>query len=195
MRMKRKYLILVLIAICFAITGCDKSINKIKEHVVFSEQLDFSEDAVRYEFDSNNIFKYNGVIKDKGFVAYVFDYGSELVETLDKRKDMKVYPQFYSEESTSTENWILYKNLDARYLVIYCDSDSYDLEAGFAICNFLDENLEWDFTNNYKLRYSISGLENPGLHTYEEDYLERSQYYDDGKWSDVKIHYLINLDP
>ena len=82
--MKRIKIVLFAMIICCSMvlgTACEKNRNSDIDES-HEEELVISDTATRYEFPSDNILQYKGMIIDKEFIIYVFGRNSELVRDL-----------------------------------------------------------------------------------------------------------------
>ena len=199
---KLRYVICTMIICCSMLFGmaCNKDRAKDTEEAK-EEELVISDTAVRYEFPSDNILQYKGVIIDKEFIIYVFGRSSELVRDLLKTRDenMRVCTECYdSSKSKLADNWKVMPVTDGYYLVIYCDTQTMDFEKGIAVSNFLSDDGSYDH-DNYdfnRTSYIIRGIEEPGLRIWRpaEDITDQWQSYEDGEWSVVRVQYFDSLD-
>lgn len=182
-KLKISIIAVIIVSIVIIGTSCDSSDEKEKDAT-----LVISDSAMRYEFSSDNILRYKGIIVDKEFVIYVFGSSSEFVKALNNDNDMKVFSGYSnnSKRQYTTEWELLHKDSDSWYLVIYCDSNNYDFEAGLAISNFLEEDGETsDYNRTDMTTMTIRYLQNPKLLIRKLTNIEKRQSYEDGKWSSV----------
>lgn len=77
---KLRYVICTMIICCSMLLGMACNKDRVADtEETNEEELVISETAVRYEFPTDNILQYKGVIIDKDFIIYVFGRNSELV--------------------------------------------------------------------------------------------------------------------
>lgn len=164
------------------------------------EELVISDTAVRYDYPSENLLQYKGVIIDKEFIIYVFGWGSSMARNLFNKRDdkMKVWLKKLDDSYRKVMgDWKVVQNPEGYYLVIYCDPQTIDLEEGLAVSNFLQEEGKWDFGVVDNIAYYVTtragilSLEiwKPGFNTDE-----LWQSYIDGAWTEVYEHYSYSLD-
>ncbi|MBR6476300.1 MAG: hypothetical protein IKS98_12765 [Lachnospiraceae bacterium] len=201
--MKRIKIVLFAMIICCSMLlgmACNKNQTADTEETK-EEELVISDTAIRYEFPSDNILQYKGVIIDKDFIIYVFGRNSELVRDLLKKRDdnMRVCTEYYdSSKRKLADNWKVIQVTDGYYLVIYSDTQTMDFENGIGVSNMLtdDGSLEYNMYNYDGTSYIIRGIEEPGLRIFRpvEDITDQWQSYEDGEWSVVRVQYFDTLD-
>ncbi|MBR4341342.1 MAG: hypothetical protein IKP88_01305 [Lachnospiraceae bacterium] len=181
---KIKLSIIITICVCIIISGtsCDSS----KEYFE-NDELIISDSAIKYEFPSDNLLKYKGIIVEKDYIVYVFDKFSEFTQAIKKNEDMKVFSEYFDESKRKyTTEWKLIEDLEGSYLVLFCDPSNYDFEAGIALSNYLKEDGETYIDDKFDITIiTIRYLNNPYLVIRELADSEKRQFYEDGKWSDV----------
>ncbi len=200
--MKRIKIVLFAMIICCSMvlgTACEKNRNSDIDES-HEEELVISDTATRYEFPSDNILQYKGMIIDKEFIIYVFGWGSSMARNLFNKRDdkMKVWLKKLDDSYRKVMgDWKVVQNPEGYYLVIYCDPQTIDLEEGLAVSNFLQEEGKWDFGVVDNIAYYVTtragilSLEiwKPGFNTDE-----LWQSYIDGAWTEVYEHYSYSLD-
>ena len=180
-------------------TACEKNRNSDIDES-HEEELVISDTATRYEFPSDNILQYKGVIIDKEFIIYVFGWGSDMARDLFNKRDekMKVWLKKLDDSyRKDMADWKVVQNPEGYYLVIYCDPQTIDLEEGLAVSNFLQEEGKWDFGVVDNIAYYVTTragilrlkIWKPGFNTDE-----LWQSYIDGAWTEVSKHYSYSLD-
>lgn len=180
-------------------TACEKNRNSDIDES-HEEELVISDTAVRYDYPSENLLQYKGVIIDKEFIIYVFGWGSSMARNLFNKRDdkMKVWLKKLDDSYRKVMgDWKVVQNPEGYYLVIYCDPQTIDLEKGLAVSNFLQEEGKWDFGVVDNIAYYVTtragilSLEiwKPGFNTDE-----LWQSYIDGAWTEVYEHYSYSLD-
>ena len=200
--MKRIKIVLFAMIICCSMvlgTACEKNRNSDIDES-HEEELVISDTATRYEFPSDNILQYKGMIIDKEFIIYVFGQGSELARDLYNKRyeNMKVCTEWFdSSKSKVADNWKVMQVTDGYYLVIYCDTQTMDLEKGIAVSNYLTDEGKYDHDNydGNRTSYIIRGIEEPGLRIWRpaEVITDQWQSYKDGVWSVVDVQYFDKL--
>ncbi|MBQ6026060.1 MAG: hypothetical protein IJL20_10670 [Lachnospiraceae bacterium] len=200
--MKRIKIVLFAMIICCSMvlgTACEKNRNSDIDES-HEEDLVISDTATRYEFPSDNILQYKGVIIDKEFIIYVFGWGSSMARDLFNKRDdkMKVWLKKLDDSYRKVMgDWKVVQNPEGYYLVIYCDPQTIDLEVGLAVSNFLQEEGKWDFGVVDNIAYYVTTragilrleIWKPGFNTDE-----LWQSYIDGAWSEIYEHYSYSLD-
>lgn len=190
---KIKLSIIISICICIVISGtsCDSSKEELK-----NDELIISESAVKYEFPSDNFIKYKGIIIEEDYIVYVFGRFSEFTKALKEKDDMKIFTEYYDESKRKyTTEWKIVEDTDSSYLIIYCNSENYDFNAGIMISNYINEDGEnIDGSKSTMIEYSIMHLQNPRIIFRNLADKEKKQYYKDGKWSDVSEKSYTQLD-
>jgi hypothetical protein len=181
-------------------TACEKNRNSDIDES-HEEELVISDTATRYEFPSDNILQYKGVIIDKEFIIYVFGWGSSMARNLFNKRDekMKVWlkklDDSYRKDMT---DWKVVQNPEGYYLVIYCDPQTIDLEKGLLLSNFLQEEGNWDWAVGIYdgIAYYVTNSEIPKVKIWCPGYSisEQWQVYRDGAWSEVYENYSYSLD-
>lgn len=198
---KLRYVICTMIICCSMLLGmaCNKDRTADTEETK-EEELVISDTAVRYDYPSENLLQYKGVIIDKEFIIYVFGWGSSMARNLFNKRDekMKVWLKKLDDSYRKVmDDWKVVQNPEGYYLVIYCDPQTIDLEEGLAVSNFLQEEGKWDFGVVDNIAYYVTtrggilSLEiwKPGFNTDE-----LWQPYIDGAWTEVYEHYSYSLD-
>ena len=72
------------------------------------------------------------------------------------------------------------------YLIIYCNPDNYDFDAGIMISNYINEDgTTYDYSKATMTSILIQYLQNPRLLIRNLTENEKIQSFNDGKWSDV----------
>ena len=200
--MKRIKIVLFAMIICCSMvlgTACEKNRNSDIDES-HEEELVISDTATRYEFPSDNILQYKGMIIDKEFIIYVFGWGSSMARNLFNKRDekMKVWLKKLDDSyRKDMADWKVVQNPEGYYLVIYCDPQTIDLEVGLAVSNFLQEEGKWDFGVVDNIAYYVTTragilrlkIWKPGFNTDE-----LWQSYIDGAWTEVSKHYSYSLD-
>lgn len=200
--MKRiKIVLFAMIIWCSMVLGtaCEKNRNSDIDES-HEEELVISDTATRYEFPSDNILQYKGMIIDKEFIIYVFGWGSSMARNLFNKRDekMKVWLKKLDDSyRKDMADWKVVQNPEGYYLVIYCDPQTIDLEVGLAVSNFLQEEGKWDFGVVDNIAYYVTTragilrlkIWKPGFNTDE-----LWQSYIDGAWTEVYEHYSYSLD-
>ncbi len=163
-------------------TSCDSSKEESQ-----NDELIISDSAVKYDFPSDNILKYKGIIVEDDHIVYVFGRFSEFTKTLKERDDMKIFTKYYDESNRKyTTEWKLVEDTDVSYLIIYCNPDNYDFDAGIMISNYLNEDgTTYDYSKATMTSILIQYLQNPRLLIRNLTENEKIQSFNDGKWSDV----------
>ena len=198
---KLRYVICTMIICCSMLLGmaCNKDRTADTEETK-EEELVISDTAVRYDYPSENLLQYKGVIIDKEFIIYVFGWGSSMARNLFNKRDdkMKVWLKKLDDSYRKVMgDWKVVQNPEGYYLVIYCDPQTIDLEEGLAVSNFLQEEGKWDFGVVDNIAYYVTTragilrleIWKPGFNT---DKLW--QFYIDGAWTEVYEHYSYSLD-
>ena len=184
MRIKQIFIIVTCLCIILAFTSC-----KPQET---SNPPIISENAVIYEFDSDNILEYKGIVIDNDFIIYKFGKNSELVKAVNNYDNMKTWMKTKDKEDRriSIDEWELIENEQEIQLVIHCNPQDYDLEAGpfFSNCRKRD-GYELEFSNDM-IDFSVRKIEIPSLMISDIRNYERFQIYLDGKWSEIEETYL-----
>lgn len=190
---KIKLSVIISICICIIISGtsCDSSKEESK-----NDELIISDSAIKYEFPSDNFIKYKGILIEDDYIVYVFERFSEFTKALKEKDDMKIFTEYYDESKRKyTTEWKLVEDTDASYLIIYCNPDNYDFDAGIMISNYINEDGEtFDSSKTTMIEYTISHLQNPRIVFRDLADKEKKQYYKDGKWSDVSEKSYTVLD-
>lgn len=173
-----------MIMICISVLGfaCASANEEVEDN-----KLVISDDAVKYDFPSDNILKYKGIIVEDDHIVYVFGRFSEFTKALKERDDMKIFTKYYDESNRKyTTEWKLVEDTDVSYLIIYCNPDNYDFDAGFMISNYLNEDgTTYDYSKATMTSILIQYLQNPRLLIRNLTENEKIQSFNDGKWSDV----------
>ena len=198
---KLRYVICAMIICCSMLLGmaCNKDRTADTEETK-EEELVISDTAVRYDYPSENLLQYKGVIIDKEFIIYVFGWGSSMARNLFNKRDdkMKVWLKKLDDSYRKVMgDWKVVQNPEGYYLVIYCDPQTIDLEEGLAVSNFLQEEGKWDFGVVDNIAYYVTTragilslkIWKPGFNTDE-----LWQAYIDGAWTEVYEHYSYSLD-
>ena len=198
---KLRYVICTMIICCsmLLVMACNKDRTADTEETK-EEELVISDTAVRYDYPSENLLQYKGVIIDKEFIIYVFGWGSSMARNLFNKRDdkMKVWLKKLDDSYRKVMgDWKVVQNPEGYYLVIYCDPQTIDLEEGLAVSNFLQEEGKWDFGVVDNIAYYVTtrggilSLEiwKPGFNTDE-----LWQAYIDGAWTEIYEHYSYSLD-
>lgn len=200
--MKRIKIVLFAMIICCSMvlgTACEKNRNSDIDES-HEEELVISDTATRYEFPSDNILQYKGMIIDKEFIIYVFGWGSSMARDLFNKRDEKMKVWFKKLDDSyrkAMDDWKVVQNPEGYYLVIYCDPQTIDLEEGLAVSNFLQEKGEWDFGVVDNIAYYVTmRAEIPRLEIWKPGFNtdELWQSYIDGAWTEVYKHYSYSLD-
>lgn len=200
--MKRIKIVLFAMIICCSMVlgmACNKDRVADTEETK-EEELVISDNAVRYDYPSENLLQYKGMIIDKEFIIYVFGWGSSMARDLFNKRDdkMKVWLKTHDDSyRKAMDDWKVIQNPEGYYLVIYCDSQTIDLEKGLLLSNFLQEEGKWDFGVVDNIAYYITTraeilrleIWKPGFNTDE-----LWQSYIDGAWTEVYEHYSYSLD-
>ena len=198
---KLRYVICAMIICCSMLLGmaCNKDRTADTEETK-EEELVISDTAVRYDYPSENLLQYKGVIIDKEFIIYVFGWGSSMARNLFNKRDdkMKVWLKKLDDSYRKVMgDWKVVQNPEGYYLVIYCNPQTIDLEEGLAVSNFLQEDGNWDFGVVDNIAYYVTTragilslkIWKPGFNTDE-----LWQAYIDGAWTEVYEHYSYSLD-
>ena len=182
--MNKIKLSILMIMICISVLGfaCASANEEVEDN-----KLVISDDAVKYDFPSDNILKYKGIIVEDDHIVYVFGRFSEFTKALKERDDMKIFTKYYDESNRKyTTEWKLVEDTDVSYLIIYCNPDNYDFDAGIMISNYLNEvGTTYDYSKATMTSILIQYLQNPRLLIRNLTENEKIQSFNDGKWSDV----------
>lgn len=191
--MNKIKLSILMIMICISVLGfaCASANEEVEDN-----KLVISDDAIKYEFPSDNFIKYKGILIEDDYIVYVFERFSEFTKALKEKDDMKIFTEYYDESKRKyTTEWKLVEDTDASYLIIYCNPDNYDFDAGIMISNYINEDGEtFDSSKTTMIEYTISHLQNPRIVFRDLADKEKKQYYKDGKWSDVFEKSYTELD-
>ncbi len=95
--------------------------------------------------------EYKGILIDNDFIIYKFGKNSELVKAVNNYDNMKTWMKTKDKEDRriSIDEWELIENEQEIQLVIRCNPQDYDLEAGpfFSNCRKRD-GYELEFSND-----------------------------------------------
>lgn len=179
----------------------DKS-RKIAEDIKEGRFV-ISDSAIRYEFDSyNNLLRYKSVIVDKDFIIYVFEKYSDLVGIIQKYDDLKVWLEFYNNPLNIKfdAEWDFVEYGYDCFLIIYCDTASYDFDKGVGLSNSFKKDGQTYYSWTEKkdtIDVTISGIEYPLLviHSDNGPYRYSQRYTEEKIWSEVYSFDYINWDP
>ncbi len=155
------------------------------------EKKIFSDEAVRYKFDADNLLKLKEIIIDKDVLAYDFDEGSELIHFIKIDKDIKTW---INNKKTDTlkavDHWEVIDNKAGHLLVIYCNTGEVDFKYGVKFSNCYEEDgYSIDFGRASMNIYFIKNIENPVLKIDNIKCEIFNQRYTDGKWSEIEVEY------
>ncbi len=158
----------------------------IEENIdINKSNLTISDSASRYEFDDNNILGYKGIIIDSGFICYIFNKSSEVTKNFLDNNNMKIWMKTHGYKWKSM-NWKLVENELENMLIVYCDSKDYDMEQGSKFSNCYDEDgYSLDFNVKDMIIYEVKSVEKPYICINDVRNVEKYQYFDTGKWSDI----------
>lgn len=190
-RIRLTIITFVIICVILLCTACNSK-NENSQTNTDDDFLEISDLATQYDFPSDNILKYKGIIIDKDFVIYIFGNNSDLVKTIQRYDDIRIWPERSTPGGTAAEKWkLLNKDVD-WYLILYCDTAKMDLDKGFALSNFVGAD---GITCNYDLpemiTISIKHLDTPTLTIRDRLGDDKTQYYIDGNWSVVDIEPFV----
>ena len=201
--MKRiKIVLFAMIICCSMVLGMACNKDRAADTEETKEELVISDNAVRYDYPSENLLQYKGMIIDKEFIIYVFGWGSSMARDLFNKRDKKMKVWFkYSDDSDRKimDDWKVVQNPEGYYLVIYCDPQTIDLEKGLLLSNFLQEDGNWDWSIGIfdGIAYYVTTSSGaPKLKIWMPGYAtdEQWQFYKDGAWTEVYEHYSYSLD-
>ncbi len=154
------------------------------------EKKIFSDDAVRYKFDPDNLLKLKEIIIDKDVLAYVFDEGSELINTVKYDKDLKTWIKNAQIDTLKpVEQWEVIDKKSEYLWVIHYNTEEIDFKYGvtFSNCYYPEEDgYMIDFSRVYLDVFYIENLENPVLVMDDIKNIRYEQWYNDGKWSEIE---------
>ena len=153
------------------------------------KKIEFSDEAVRYKFDPDNLLKLKEIIIDKDVLAYVFDEGSELINTVKYDKDLKTWIKNAQIDTLKpVEQWEVIDNKSEYLWVIHYNTEEIDFKYGvtFSNCYYPEEDgYMIDFSRVYLDVFYIENLENPVLVMDDIKNIRYEQWYNDGKWSGI----------
>lgn len=179
MRSKQKFITVTSLWIILIFTACTSQET--------SNSPVISENAVIYEFDSNNILEYKGVIIDNDFIIYKFGKNSELVKAVQKYDNMKTWMKTKEDQRLSIDDWELTENEQEMQWVIHCNPQEYDLESGPILSNCtLKDGHTLDFNIVDMMIITIRYTEKPWLSIDDVRNWEYVQSYSNEGWSEVR---------
>ena len=164
---------------------------------VQSDIPNVSDSAVQYEFPSENILKYRKIIVDSDYIMYFFDAKSDIIKTIQTYDDLMLWTEYYnSSQRNLCNNWKLVQDQEVWILIIFCNTKDYDLEAGIALSNCLEDDgisLKYDYSDMTIL--TIRYIEEPLLRIEKISVERISQDYKNGSWSDIRKTSYTNWNP
>ena len=173
--------------IIFALFLCSLIVYTSCKSQETSKSPSVSESASIYEFDANNILEYKGVIIDSDFIIYIFGKNSELVKIVQKDDSMKAWLKTKENQRVTIDAWELIENDQEAQLLIRCNPQEYDLEAGpiFSNC-LLKDGHTLDFNIIDMMIIKIRYIDKPWLSIDDVRNWEYIQSYSKAGWSEVR---------
>lgn len=168
--------------------SCGNTHDKDKEN----EQANmFSDTAVKYIFDANNMLKLRKITIDKEVIVYAFEKGSRCIDALKTKKGVKTWIKSLSEEHIAVSDWEIIENEQEDLWVIHYKSEKIDFEYGLTLSNcFKDDGYSLDFSCEDMIVIAIINTNNPSIYIDDIRNYRYDQYYKDGKWSEIEETYL-----
>ncbi len=197
-------IITLILGVAIFLCACDKIPDLYAKIDIIGENIEniienhekkiFSDDAVRYKFNPDNLLKLKEIIIDKDVLAYVFAEGSELINIVKYDEDLKTWIKNAQTDTIKpVEQWEVIDNKSEYLWVIHYNTEEIDFKYGvmFSNCYYPeDDGYMINFGHiNMKVFY-IKNIETPVLTITDIRNVRYDQRYEDRNWSEIEKAFL-----